>query len=113
MITNKTKGFKIIDKQRTAGNLFTQGLGLMFRPKTDYCLVFPLKREVRLSLTMLFVFFPIDVLFLDSDKQVVDIKKGFKPFALNYTPRKPARYILEFPAGLLKETSEGDEIAIG
>ena len=42
------------------------------------------------SVHMLFVFFPLDLVFLDKNKRVVDKKEGFRPFSLNYTPKKPA-----------------------
>lgn len=77
----------------------------MFRGKPDYALVFELEKETRLgaSIHMLFVFFPIDVVYLDSGKKVVDIKSGLKPWSLNYTPKKAAKYFVEFPVGKLRE----------
>lgn len=47
---------------------------------------------------MLFVFYSIDILFLDSNKKVVDIKHDFKPFTW-YTPQTKYQYALEVPAG--------------
>lgn len=46
--------------------------------------------------------FPIDIVWLDSNKKVVDIVKNVKPDEPTGTvhrPRKPARYVLEFKAG--------------
>jgi uncharacterized membrane protein (UPF0127 family) len=45
---------------------------------------------------MLFVFYSINVLFLDSNKKVIDIKKRLRPFTF-YSPKKKAKYIIELP----------------
>ncbi|MBN2142197.1 DUF192 domain-containing protein [Candidatus Woesearchaeota archaeon] len=111
MIHNKTKGFTIIANQKIARNILRKGLGLMFRSRPDYCLIFPFKNSKKVALTMWFVFFPVDVLFLDEHKKVVDIKKDFRPFT-HYTPKNKASFILEFPAGVLGQTGLGDEIEI-
>ena len=39
---------------------------------------------------MFFVFFPIDVLFLDKNKKVVELKENFKPFSI-YFPKNKAK----------------------
>lgn len=52
---------------------------------------------------MFFVFYPIDVLWLDKNNRVVQIKEHFKPFA---TARAfhPSKYIVELPDGLIAKT---------
>jgi uncharacterized membrane protein (UPF0127 family) len=46
-------------------NIFSKGFGLMFHSRIfDEAHVFYFKHARRLSLTMFFVFFPIDVIFL-------------------------------------------------
>jgi len=82
-------------------NIFSKALGLMFsKPKT---LIFIFKREKIISLHMFFVFFPIDVLFLDKNKKIVEIKENFKPFTF-YTPKNKALYIIELPRGIIQKT---------
>jgi uncharacterized protein len=112
MIRNATRKFTIMKRQKSAGSLLSQGIGLMFHRKPDYGLVFILGAEKRISLTNVFVFFPIDILFLDKEKRVVEIKKGFRPFTLNYTPKARFAYIIELPCGVLKKTAVGDRIHI-
>ncbi len=109
MIINKTKKKLLIDKQLICRNLFSKGFGLMFRKKPDYGMIFEFETEKKIALTMWFVFFPIDVIWLDKNKRVVEIKKDFKPFS-NYTPSQKAMYVIEFSCGVLKNTSEGDLI---
>jgi uncharacterized protein len=68
-------------------------------------------RESRLdaSIHMLFVWFPIAVLWLDNDRRVVDTRLA-RPWRPAYVPRKPARYILEAAPALLDLVSIGDEL---
>ena len=66
--------------------------GLMFSRKKNLMFIFDDEKER--SLHMLFVFFPIDVLFLDKNKKIVEIKKDFKPFTF-YKSKKEAQYIVE------------------
>ena len=43
---------------------------------------------------MFFVFFPIDVLFLDKNKKIIEIKKNLRPFSFYYSKNK-AKYVAE------------------
>jgi uncharacterized membrane protein (UPF0127 family) len=58
---------------------------------------------------MLLVFFPIDLLFLDKHKRVVEITKGLKPFR-DYYPKAKSMYVVEFPVGVMGKTAVGDKI---
>jgi len=110
LITNKTKKFVIIKNAKLCKSIFSKAVGLMFRFKQpDYALVFVFNSERRADLHMLFVFFPIDVLFLDKNKKIVDIKNNFKPFTY-YAPKAKAMYVVELPTNLLKNTAIGDVI---
>lgn len=52
---------------------------------------------------MMFVFFPIDVFWLDKKMKVIDFKLNVKPFTFGHSPKAAAKYILETRAGELKE----------
>jgi len=108
LIINKTKGFMIIGKTRFARRIFAKGTGLMFRRKPDYGLVFEFSREKIIPLTMMFVFYPIDVLFLDKDKRVVEIAH-LRPFR-DYMPKKKAMFFVELPIGVIGKTKVGDSV---
>jgi uncharacterized membrane protein (UPF0127 family) len=83
----------------------------MFRPKlpADEAYVFVESREsiVLASIHMLFVFFPIAVLWLNSDHQVVDTVLA-RPFRPHYAPSRPARYFVEGSPELLGKVAVGD-----
>ena len=52
--------------------------GLMFSRRRNLLFVFDKERKV--SIHMLFVFFSIDIYWLDKDFRVVDLRKKVKPF---------------------------------
>lgn len=100
------KRARIFGKARAAESAFERMKGLMFESEKnfDYALVFKMPSESRMgsSIHMMFVFFPIDVLFLDSKGKIVDAVQGLRPWALNCTPKKPAKFIVEMPEGSVK-----------
>jgi len=69
------------------------------------------RRESRLdtSIHMLFMFFSIAVVWLDSKFRVVDVRLA-KPWRLFYAPRAPAQYVIEASPSLLEKISIGDEL---
>jgi len=110
MIKNKTKKTIISKKHKLCKSDFSKALGLMFSLK-PHTLIFEFNKEKKVSLHMLFVFFPIDVIYLNENKKVVEIKNNFKPFTF-YHPKKNAKYLIELPNGTIKKsrTSIGDKI---
>lgn len=95
MIQNVTKRMVLAKEAKICKTSLSKAKGLMFsRKKKDKGLIFAFKKERLVSLHMFFVFYPIDVLFLDNNKKVVEIKRSFKPFTF-YTPRNKAKYLIE------------------
>lgn len=115
MLFNVTKNKKVIDKIRIADTFFSRFKGLMFEAQKnfDYALIFEMNKESRImsSIHMLFVFFPIDVIFLDSQKRVVEVKEKLLPFTISFTPKKPTKYIIEMPVGKSKDINVNDLLA--
>lgn len=110
MIKNQSQNFVIIKKAKLCKNIFCKAFGFMFRfRKPNHALVFIFNSKRRADLHMLFVFFPIDVLFLDKNKKIIDIKKNFKPFAY-YASKAKAKIVVELPVGLLGKTKISDKI---
>ena len=74
-------------------------------------LIFIFKKEKIIPLHMFFVFYPIDVLFLDQNRVVIEIKENFKPFSF-YNPKNKSKYIIELPKNTIKETKTelGDKV---
>lgn len=104
-IKNTAKKRIIAENAAVCRNIIAKSLGLMFALKPK-ALIFIFKKEKIIPLHMLFVFFPIDVLFLDKNKEIVEIKKSLRPFTF-YTPKSKALYIIELPEGTVKGTKTG------
>lgn len=112
MIINKTKEKVLVHDVKVCSSIFSKAKGLMFSRKLkDSGLVFWFNSEKKRSLHMFFVFFPIDVLFLNSKRDIVEMKENFRPFTIYY-PRQSSKYIIELPAGSImnSKTERGDEV---
>jgi uncharacterized membrane protein (UPF0127 family) len=110
MLANKTKKTVISDKEAICDSFFCKAIGLMFSLRAKP-LFFMFNSEKKLGLHMLFVFFPIDLIFLDSMFRVVELKERFLPFTF-YNSKQKARYVMELPAGSVKKsrTAVGDTV---
>ncbi len=94
-------------------NLFARGWGLRFRkPKENRAIVLVLGSESvsGSAIDMFFVFYPIDVLWLDSKFRIVDVKTNLKPFSGITQPKAPAKYVVELPAGTIEDSIVGDRV---
>ena len=110
-IKNSTKNDLISNNGILCSSPFSKFMGLMFSKKADKALIFKFTNAHIISLHMLFVFHPIDVLFLDKEKVVVEMKENFKPFTF-YKSRHKSLYVVELREGSIKNTgtSLGDKI---
>ena len=110
MIINTTRKKVLAKRVKECKTTLSKAKGLMFtRKRKDLGIILDFHEEKRLTLHMIFVFYPIDVLFLDSSKKVVEMKKALKPFTF-YKNKKKARYVIELSQGRLSETQVGDKI---
>ena len=111
-IKNLTRKTTIAKEFRTTKSSMEKAVGFMFsEPKT--ALVMAFEKEKNISLHMFFVFGTIDVLFLDRNMKVVELKREFRPFTA-YTSGKKAKYAVELPKGSIKKSSTrtGDKLAL-
>ncbi|MCH8003356.1 MAG: DUF192 domain-containing protein [Nanoarchaeota archaeon] len=109
-IKNKTKKTLLARNAKACTSIISKSSGLMFSKKNKP-LIFIFKKEKINPLHMFFVFYPIDVLFLNKNKIVVEMKENFKPFSF-YAPKNKSKYIIELPKNTIKETKTelGDKI---
>ena len=104
MINKKLIPEKFCKTLEHADSLWKQTKGLMFRkefPK-GHGMLFTFSHESKQGIWMMFMRFPIDIYFLDKNYKVVDIVRRAEP--INplkpstwriYSPKKPAKYVLE------------------
>jgi len=112
MITNSSKKKILVKKHEECRSVFSKAKGLMFSfPIKNNGLVFVFDMEKRIDLHMFFVFYPIDLIFLDKNKRIIEMKDKFMPFTF-YTSRKKAKYTIELPYGTIKKSNSkiGDKI---
>jgi uncharacterized membrane protein (UPF0127 family) len=87
--------------------------GLMFRRSLafDEGLLLVQKRENRSesAIHMLFMFIDLTVVWINADRQVVDVKFA-RRWRVMYAPQSPAQFVLELPADRLDEFKIGDQL---
>jgi uncharacterized membrane protein (UPF0127 family) len=106
----KANNKMICRNKKILTSIFSKASGLMFsRPIKDIGYIFVFETPRRIDLHMFFVFFPIDVLFLDANKKLIEIKKDFRPFTFYYSKSK-ASYVIELPAKYSDKVKLGDMI---
>lgn len=106
-IINKTRSIIISDSYLLCESPLSKFIGLMFSKQKT--LIFKFDKEKLIALHMFFVFYPIDILFLNKNKTVVDKKENFRPFTF-YKSKKKAMYAIELPAIKKTNTEIGDKI---
>lgn len=95
----KIKGRLAEVKAEHAKSLSRKLMGHILEPKIRP-LLFEFSKERRWSFHTFFVISPIDFVFIDSEKRVVDVKYRAKPFTFCIRPKKEIKYALELPDGM-------------
>lgn len=104
IIKNISRGTVISERAEIREGIFGKFLGLMFCFDTEKSLIFRFSHERLQLIHMLFVFHAIDVVFLDKENMVVEVKEGFFPFRF-YNSRRKAMYVIEVPYGAVKNSA--------
>jgi uncharacterized protein len=92
----------VVGEGKFCKSVLCQTLGLMFSKQKN--LVFEFKRERMIGLHMFFVFYPIDLVFLDSSMNVVELKSNLRPFR-TYISKQKVRYVLELREGIIENNN--------
>jgi hypothetical protein len=98
-----------------ADNDYERQLGLMNRESMDEMqgMLFIFPEEKFQSFWMMNTLFSLDILFINSQKEIVTIHKNTKPLSeLSYPSSKPAVYVLEVNAGFCERhnVNLGDKV---
>ncbi|MGB9936234.1 MAG: DUF192 domain-containing protein [Methanobacterium sp.] len=112
MVINVTKKTDI-GETKIADTFFSRLRGTMFKSKLEKGLILKLPNTRSRSgsaIHMFFVKFPLDIIFADEGKKVVDIV-SIDPWK-TYTPKKPAMYVIEMEKGTIgrSKTEIGDQL---
>ena len=111
ILRNKKKNFSTTSV--ICKNPLTQLKGLMFSTplKKDQSILIKFKKERYIPIHMLFVFFPIDAVWLDSNNKILHIERNIKPFTPLIDPKKKAVSVLETPKNITKNLKVGDKLS--
>ncbi len=103
----KSDGTVVASEVELADTYLKKTVGVMFRRHLPqgFAMIFDMGLEMRagIAIHMLFVFVSIDIVYLDRDRRIVDIKRRVLPWIGLAWPKKPARYAIELPAGAAGE----------
>ena len=104
MTLRKSDGTVIATNVELARSIVKQMIGLMFRSSipSDFAMIFDMHWEQYLGIHMLFVRFPIDLVYLAENRQIVDIRH-LRAWIGVANSRKPARYAIEMSAGTIEK----------
>jgi uncharacterized membrane protein (UPF0127 family) len=95
-----------------ADDFWKRLIGLSFSKKKN--MLFIMSYEEKWSFWMFGVSYPLNIIFMNKNKEVVDIKKA-EPLSFNpetwrtYVPRKPCKYVFETPLNL--NINVGDKVS--
>lgn len=83
----------------------TRGLSGRERLAPGAGMLFVFSKDDRYGFWMKDMRFPIDIVWLDSEYRIVDVKESVLPSSYPevFTPKSPSRYVLELPAGFFRE----------
>ncbi|HLC63002.1 MAG TPA: DUF192 domain-containing protein [Candidatus Nanoarchaeia archaeon] len=106
----------IADDVKVSNDMFSKTRGLMFSRKLKkgqaLLLVADEENKMETTIHMFFVFFPIDVVWLDSKLKVVDKRENVKSFTPLIVPKQPAKYVLELPIKTGRHIYIGDVLEV-
>jgi uncharacterized membrane protein (UPF0127 family) len=96
----KANGKEVATDVAFARSLHEQAKGLMFSRKIseNFALIFVMKKVQKVSLHMLFVNYPIDVIFLDEHKKVIKTS-SMRPWIGTCTCPGKVKYVIETSHG--------------
>jgi uncharacterized protein len=91
----KTAGRTILSKCYVATSFFSRLLGLMGRKElpADEAILFPRCNSIH----TFFMRFPIDVVFVSKDGEIIEVKESLPPWRM-LVPRVEAAYVIEMKA---------------
>ena len=81
----------------------------MFSKRKNNTLMFINKNERNTPIHMFFVFFPIDIFWLNKNKEVVYVKRNARPFTL-INPKVKSKYVIETPVNSNKNIRIKDQL---
>ena len=106
-------GQVLIEESRWCDSFLSRMRGFTFKRKINKGegLVLVDKQDSRINavITMLFVFFDLGVIWVNESGKIVD-KKLARSWRLSYSPKEPAKYVVESHPNILDKIQIGDHL---
>ncbi len=101
-MVDRNTGKLLASEIELADTFWRRFRGLMFRRKFQQgkALLFKFSKPGRYAVHMWFVWFPIDLIYLDSSFRVVELRAGLKSWRF-YRPKAIVNYLIEAPVGTI------------
>jgi uncharacterized membrane protein (UPF0127 family) len=113
MLINQRSGRILARRVALRCSLWGRSLGLMFRrgidPHEALVICLPRSGIGQAGVHMLFVPFPVALIWLDEEFRVVD-RVLARPWRVGYRPTVPSRYFIEAHPSRLVRVQEGDRL---
>ena len=107
-------GQVLIPESRWCATFLSRMRGFTFKRKINegegLVLVDKQDSRVNAAITMLFVFFDLGVIWVNSSGEIVD-KKLARSWRLSYSPKEPAQFVVESHPNILDKIEIGDQLA--
>ncbi|KAF6248007.1 hypothetical protein C6990_00755 [Nitrosopumilus sp. b3] len=118
ILSIQSKNSMILVEAEIADELQEQIKGLMFRQDLDWGngMLFVYESEKKRSFWMENTLIPLDMLFIDTDFRIIDIKENVQPCKTetcpSYPSKLPSKYVLEVNAGfvMMNNIEIGDSV---
>lgn len=112
MVANKTKGTVLASHLKIADTLLSRSIGLLGQWSLEKEKALLIRRCS--SIHTFFMFFNIDVVFLDAENRVTKTVRNLSPFRIAWGPGGTLS-VLELPTGVIKrsQTEVGDLLSFG
>lgn len=112
-LVNKNSGEILAKSVEIADSFWSRFRGLMFRFNfsEDEALLFEFPKPRKFRIHTFFVFFSIDLIYLNQNYEVVEVKQNLSSWSF-HNPDVKANYLVELSGGRLSEkrVEVGDEI---
>ncbi len=112
-ITNDQQNQTVAERAKWCTSYFSKLRGFMFRKSINHdealVFVYPRDNRVNTSIHMFFVPFDLGVVWVNDAGEVVDTVCA-KPWRPQYSPAKPARFVIELHPDKLDLVNIGDKL---
>lgn len=114
-LVNRDTGKILAERIGVIDSFWSRFRGLMFRRKFEggEALLFQFSEPREFGIHTFFVFFPIDLIYLSSDFEALEVKEGLSPWR-TYNPDVKASCLVELPEGKVEDSGVkvGDELEL-